>query len=162
MRRILTLISASSQLYSDGNGSETCQVQTEIKRALIIEDDPTSRLLLQEYLKSYGQVDVAANGREAVDNVSAALAAEKPYSLICLDIMMPGLDGHETLREIRALEAEQGIWATYRARVVMTTSLLSDEKNTGAAYRSLCDAYLAKPLDKAKLFGILRQLNLIT
>ncbi len=129
---------------------------------LIIEDDPTSRLLLQEYLKGYGDVDVATNGREAVEIVAAALDAERPYNLICLDIMMPELDGHEALREIRALEDEKGIWDTYRARVVMTTALLSDAKNTSAAYRSLCDAYLPKPIDKAKLLGILRQLNFTT
>lgn len=137
-------------------------MKTGIKRALIIEDDPTSRLLLQEYLKGYGQVDVAANGNKAVEAVSAALEAEKPYSLICLDIMMPELDGHEALRKIRALEDEMGVWDTYRARVVMTTALLSDAKNTSAAYRSVCDAYLPKPIDKARLLEILRQLNLIT
>jgi CheY-like chemotaxis protein len=72
-------------------------------KTLIVEDDFTSRLLLQEFLKSYGPTHVAVNGREAVDAVRAALEAGERYSLICLDIMMPLVDGHEALRQIRSL-----------------------------------------------------------
>lgn len=130
-------------------------------RTLIIEDDPTSSLLLQEYLKSYGPIQCATNGRAAVEFVRQALAADQPFHLLTLDLMMPEMDGHAALQEIRALEAEHGIFATYRARVVMTSAVLSDAKSAGSAYRSLCDAYVMKPIDKAKLLAILRQLALI-
>ena len=129
-------------------------------KTLIVEDDSTSRLLLQEYLKMYGALHVAVNGEEAVEAVRVALEAGKPYNLICLDIMMPAMDGQEALKEIRALEEAKGIWSTSGAKVVMTTAL-GDMKNACAAFSSLCDAYLVKPIDKAKLLETLRQLTLI-
>ena len=73
-------------------------------KSLIVEDDFTSRLLLQEYLKVYGIPHIAVNGREAVEAVRLALEARDHYNLICLDIMMPEMDGQQALREIRALE----------------------------------------------------------
>lgn len=131
-------------------------------KTLIVEDDFGSRLLLQELLKSYGPSHIAVNGKEAVAAVRVGLEADQPYELICLDIMMPEMDGHAALKEIRALEEEVGIWATYRAKVVMTTALLGDTQNAAAAYRSLCDAYLAKPIEKVKLLATLRRLQLIS
>jgi two-component system, chemotaxis family, chemotaxis protein CheY len=129
-------------------------------KTLIVEDDFTSRLLLQELLKSYGPSHIAVNGKEAVDAVRAALAANEPYNLICLDIMMPEMDGQEALRQIREQEEARGIPSTHGAKIVMTTAL-SDIKNVIAAYKSLCDAYLTKPIQKAKLLEELRKLGLI-
>ena len=62
-------------------------------KTLIVEDDFTSRLLLQELLRRFGPCHVAVNGVEAVDAVTAALTANAPYDLICLDIMMPVMGG---------------------------------------------------------------------
>jgi two-component system, chemotaxis family, chemotaxis protein CheY len=128
---------------------------------LIIEDDVTNGLLLQHLLKSYGPSRVAVNGKEAIEAVRQALEADKPYDVIFLDVMMPEMDGHTALRHIRALEEEAGIWPTYRAKIVMTTALLGNSKNDSSAYSSLCHAYLGKPIDRAKLLEILRQLALI-
>ena len=129
-------------------------------RTLIVEDDFTNRLLLQQLLKSYGPSHIAVNGQEAVEAVRLALEANEPYDLICLDIMMPKLDGHGALKLIRALEEAKGIWSTYGAKVVMTAAL-GDMKNVNAAFGNLCDAYLVKPIDKTKLLEILKQLTLI-
>jgi two-component system, chemotaxis family, chemotaxis protein CheY len=129
-------------------------------KTLIVEDDFTSRLLLQELLKSYGPSHIAVNGKEAVEAVRAALEANEPYDLICLDIMMPEMDGQEALRQIREQEEARGIPSTHGAKIVMITAL-SDIKNVIAAYKSLCDAYLAKPIQKAKLLEELRKLGLI-
>ena len=129
-------------------------------KTLIVEDDFTSRLLMQEFLKSYGQSHVAVNGREAVEAVSLALDAGEPYDLICLDIMMPEMDGQEAVRLIRAQEELRGILSPDGAKVVMTTAL-DDMKNVFTAYNSLCDAYLTKPLHKEDLLSELRKLKLI-
>ena len=67
-------------------------------KTLIVEDDFTSRLLLQEILKRYGAVHIAVNGREAVDAVRAAAESDESYDLICLDIMMPEMDGYQALK----------------------------------------------------------------
>ncbi len=130
-------------------------------KTLIVEDDFTSRLLLQELLKGYGPSHVAVNGKEAVEAVRAALEANEPYDLICLDIMMPEMDGQEALREIRALEDARGITSSYGAKIIMTTAL-GDLKNVSAAYGSLCDAYLVKPIEKVKLREELNKLELVT
>ena len=129
-------------------------------KTLIVEDDFTSRLLLQELLKSYGPCHIAVNGKEAVEAVRAAVEAAEPYNFICLDIMMPEMDGHEALRRIRNEEEARGIWSTDGAKIVMTTAL-DDLKNVSAAYRNLCDGYLTKPIQKAKLLEILCNLKLI-
>ena len=129
-------------------------------KALIVEDDFTSSLLLQEILKHYGPSDTALNGRQAVEAVRRAIDSGEPYDLICLDIMMPEMDGHEALQQIRALEEAKGIVAVKGAKVVMTTAL-DDSKNILASFKDQCDIYLTKPVDKAKLLGELRKLKLI-
>ena len=51
------------------------------------------------------------NGKEAVEAVRNALETVEPYNLICLDIMMPEMDGQQALREIRDMEEARGIIA---------------------------------------------------
>jgi two-component system, chemotaxis family, chemotaxis protein CheY len=130
-------------------------------RVLIAEDDPTSRTLLRQLLKAYGSVDEVTNGRDAETAVLRALVAGAPYDLVCLDIMMPELDGHAALKEIRAMEAAKGIPLGGGAKVIMTTAL-SDKGSVMAAFNEQCDAYLMKPIDKAKLLDHLRRLSLIS
>jgi len=129
-------------------------------KTLVVEDDFTSRLLLQELLKGYGEVHVAVNGKEAVAAVEKALIEGAPYSLICLDIMMPEMDGQQALTEIRKLEEQRGTISTEGMKIIMTTAL-DDVKSVSAAYEQLCDGYLVKPIDKTKLTAQLRELQLI-
>jgi two-component system chemotaxis response regulator CheY len=129
-------------------------------KTLIVEDDFTSRLYLQEILKKHGPAHVAINGREAVEAVRAAVAAGEPYDLITLDIMMPEMDGQTALTEIRRVEEAGGIISIYGAKVIMTTAL-GDMKNILTSFKGQCDVYLTKPVDKAKLLEELRKLKLI-
>lgn len=130
-------------------------------KTLIVEDDFTSRLLLQEMLKSYGPSHVALNGKEAAKAVRVALKADEPYDLICLDIMMPEMNGQDALRLIRNHEEAKGILSSHGAKIVMI-SALDDHKSVFAAFGSLCDGYLAKPIDREKLLAELRRLKLIS
>ncbi len=129
-------------------------------KTLIVEDDFISRLLLQEFLKGYGPLHIAVNGKEAIEAVRIALTAGEPYDLICLDIMMPEMDGQEALKQIRAMEEATGLKSSNRAKIVMTTAL-SDNANVMEAIRGKCDYFLAKPIEKAKLREELRNLQLI-
>lgn len=129
-------------------------------KALVVEDDVTSCLLLQEILKHYGQVSTAADGHQAVAAVGAALTRGEPFDLICLDLMMPGMDGQETLRTIRAAEAESGLAWVQRQKVIIITAR-QDLASVITAYKSFCDAYLVKPIEKAKLLEHIRNLGLI-
>ncbi len=129
-------------------------------KTLIAEDDFVSRLLLQELLKAYGPVHTAFNGKEAIEAVQLAYQSGEPYELICLDIMMPEMDGQQALKEIRALEEEKGILLSRWCKIMMTTAL-ADKQNVLEAVRGKCDAFLVKPIQKAKLLEELRRLNLI-
>lgn len=129
-------------------------------KTLIVEDELTSRVLLREILKRYGVPSVAMNGREAVDAVRAALEAGEPFDLVCLDIMMPEMDGQEALKRIRQLEADAGVDADKRARVIMTTAH-ADRDNVLAAIQGQCDYFLVKPIDGRVLLDELRRMGLI-
>ena len=129
-------------------------------KTLIVEDDFTSRFLLQELLREQGDSHIAVNGKEAVTAVKEALDNNQPYDLITMDIMMPEMDGQEALHKIRDLEKEKGIFSTDGAKVLMTTAL-DDMSNISKAFENLCDGYLVKPVKKEKLLGELNKMKLI-
>ncbi len=129
-------------------------------RVLIIEDDAISRMLLQKYLAPYGECHTVVNGKEATEAFHLSLERNQPYDLICLDIMMPEMDGQETLRNIRAIEKKGEISPTDKAKVIMTT-VLTDDKNIMDAFAAGCDAYIVKPIDKDKLIEKIKELDLL-
>jgi two-component system chemotaxis response regulator CheY len=130
-------------------------------KSLIVEDDFTSRLLLQELLKDFGPAHIAVNGKEAVKAIEEAHKnGDAPYQLICMDIMMPEMDGQTALKQIRDFEVLHGIMSTDGATIIMTTAL-NDMKNVSNAYQSLCDGYLVKPISKKQLHQQLQKLELI-
>jgi two-component system, chemotaxis family, chemotaxis protein CheY len=124
-------------------------------KTLIVEDDFTSRLLLQEIMKQFGPAHIAVNGREAVDAVRTGMESGESYDVICLDIMMPEMDGYEALSQIRALEEARGILPPRGAKIFMVTAL-DGIKNVSRGFRGLCDSYLVKPVEKARLIEQLR------
>ena len=129
-------------------------------KTLIVEDELTSRVMLREILKRYGRPQVAMNGREAVDLVRAAIQEGAAFDLICLDIMMPEMDGQEALKRIRQLEDESGIEPANRAKVIMTTAH-ADRDNVLEEIQGQCDYFLVKPIDGRALLTELRRLGLV-
>jgi two-component system, chemotaxis family, chemotaxis protein CheY len=130
-------------------------------KTLIVEDDFISRLLLQKLLTPYGPCHLAANGREGVEAFTRALREGKSYDLVCLDIMMPEMDGQEVLKNLRRLEREEGIKVDHEARIFMTTAIDSMENVMEAYYRGGCTTYLVKPIDKGRLLDALREYKLL-
>ncbi|HOO45259.1 MAG TPA: response regulator [Deltaproteobacteria bacterium] len=129
-------------------------------KTLIVEDDFTSRLLLQQILNPYGECHIAKDGKEAIEAYMLAWAERSRYDLICLDIMMPEMDGQEVLKRIRTMEDSEGVMPGNGVRVIMTTCL-KDKKNVFTAFNEQCDAYLVKPIDKAKMLDHLHEFGLI-
>jgi two-component system chemotaxis response regulator CheY len=129
-------------------------------RTLIVEDDFTSRILLQAFLSKYGECHIAVNGFEAVTAFRAAQQSGRSYDLICMDIMMPEMDGQAAVREIRAIEEAGGTLSTNGAKIIMTTAL-DDVKNVMQSFRDLCDAYVFKPIDTRKLLSHIRDMHLV-
>ncbi len=129
-------------------------------RILIVEDDFTSRVLLQSFLSRYGESHIAVNGAEAVAAFATALQENHPYDLICMDIMMPEMDGQGAVKQIRELEEREGINSTQGVKIIMTTAL-DDPKSVFQAFKSLCDSYLVKPINTGELLSRMRDLRLL-
>lgn len=129
-------------------------------KSLIVEDDFTSRNLMQIYLADMGPCHVAVNGREAVEAVAKSLNERQPYDLICLDIMMPEMDGIEALAAIRELEKEKGVEGLDGVKIIMTTAKGQSE-DIFDAFNTGCEAYLIKPVRKPELIAEIQKLGLI-
>ena len=129
-------------------------------KCLIVEDDFAARRLLQRYLSGHGDCDIAVDGNEAVEAFRLAMDEKAPYDLICLDIMMPNMNGHEALKVIRQIENEHGISGLDCVKVIMTTAL-GDSKNVMGAFRKGCEAYIVKPVRKNELFKEIENLGLV-
>jgi len=130
-------------------------------KTLIVEDDFLARSLLSTLLSEYGECHVAVNGREALTAIEQAFIDGQPYDLVCLDIMMPVMDGQQTLMELRKIETARGVRGLDMTKVIMITAI-DDSKNIMKAFREgQCEAYLTKPLDRNKLISFVRDLGLI-
>lgn len=129
-------------------------------RILIAEDDLASRIFMKKFLSKYGDCDIAVNGLEALDAFLGALKEERPYSLICMDVMMPKLDGIKALQAIRDIEKQKGIEGKGRTKIIMTTSL-NDKTTITNAYDAGCEAYAWKPIEMDKFVIVMGKLGLI-
>lgn len=129
-------------------------------KILIVEDDLISRRLLQKFLLPYGDCETAVDGLKAITAIEHAFINDQPYDLICLDIMMPQMDGHEVLKKIRDIETQKNIDGNNRVKIIMTTAL-TDRGNVVQAAKEKCDAYIAKPINKQELQRKLQSLGLL-
>lgn len=129
-------------------------------RILLAEDDFVTRKVMTNFLGKYGECDVAVDGMEAVDAFMMALEEDNPYDLVCLDIMMPVMDGYQALVGIRNLEKERSIPKEKAAKVIMTTAL-NEEKNVKMAFELGCTVYSGKPIDQEKFEQVLKKFGLV-
>jgi len=129
-------------------------------KTLIVEDDFTNRLVLQRFPSRYGECHVAVNGKEAIEAFRLARNDGRGYDLICMDILMPEMDGHQAVQEIRGLEKEEGIAPATAVRIFMTTAL-SDLPNVTKSAQEHCDDYLLKPIDTGRLLHDLKSFGLV-
>jgi len=127
-------------------------------KSLVAEDDATNRKLLKTFLSRYGECDIAVDGKEAVNQVVLALQGHRGYDLVCMDLRMPQMDGQEAIREIRKQESARH--ASKPAKIIVTT-IHTDTEDIATALLGRSDAYLAKPIDTAKLKRELKALGLI-
>ncbi|MDO0825236.1 response regulator transcription factor [Desulfosporosinus nitroreducens] len=128
-------------------------------KILIAEDDLASRRFLSKFLGQYGEVDLVVDGLEALDAYLLAIK-ENPYDLICLDIMMPKVDGVKVLKAIRDYESKQEFASEQRVKVIMTTAL-AETDYVNQAFEIGCEAYAAKPIDTNKMLEVIKKLGLI-
>jgi CheY-like chemotaxis protein len=119
---------------------------------LVAEDNEINALLARALLTRMGhRPTIAANGEAAVESWLAARAAGSRYDLVLMDLQMPGTDGLEAARRIRAAEAETG---DARTRMVALTANAQTEDRQSILDAGL-DALVLKPLDRERLHEIL-------
>ena len=128
-------------------------------RILIAEDDFASRKFMLRFLSKYAEVDITVDGQEAVSAFELALEDHEPYDLVCLDIMMPNMDGMEALSVIRQIEADNGITKENRTRVIMTTAL-NEVQKVDRSFSLGCEGYAVKPIDTEKFLTIMGKMGL--
>ena len=118
------------------------------RRVLLAEDNPINALLATKALERLGaQVILARDGLEAL----AIAEAQGPFDLALIDIRMPGLDGLETARRLRAREAETQAPPLHLVALTANTG----PEDMDAAEAAGFDGFLAKPLNLRALPGLL-------
>jgi two-component system, chemotaxis family, chemotaxis protein CheY len=127
-------------------------------RILITEDDFASRRYLHRLLSQFGKCDLTVDGMEALDAFLLAMDEGQPYELVCLDIMMPKVDGTKVLKAIREIEKQKDITDEKKVKVIMTTAL-SDSEIVKRTFDSGCEAYATKPIDEEKFLRVMNKLG---
>ena len=121
-------------------------------RLLVAEDHDVNQLLISAMLEKLGcRPDLANDGDEAIAMVKAAAAAGRPYSLVFMDMQMPGLDGVEATRRLRA----SGVGETQLPIVALTANAYPDDIETCLA--AGMQAHVAKPFSLETLEAALRR-----
>jgi DNA-binding response OmpR family regulator len=118
---------------------------TETANILLVDDEPGMLRYIRTLLEvdDY-KVDTASTGEEAVERVKKGL---RP-SLVLLDLVMPGIDGLQTLEQIRQIHPA--------AKVVML-SCVTDTRKVVQAIRLGAHDYITKPFQKAELDAVIDQ-----
>ncbi len=118
---------------------------TRSLRLLLVEDNPINRLVAQGLLERAGHVvTAAASGEEAL-----ALVEAGGFDVVLMDLQMPGLDGFETARRIRALPGPTGAVPI----VALSANVL--ETDVSRALEAGMNGHVAKPIDPARLEAVL-------
>jgi twitching motility two-component system response regulator PilH len=119
-----------------------------IKRIMVVDDSPTERHVLNDFLTRKGfEVIIAENGEQAIEKAKA----EKP-DLILMDVVMPGVNGYQATRTITREDSTRDI------PVIMCTSKdLPTDRIWGMRQGAL--DYMVKPVNLEELLGRIQQLG---
>jgi two-component system chemotaxis response regulator CheY len=129
-------------------------------KILLAEDDYASRKFLCKFLNYYGECDVVENGVELVETYINSMNEFKSYDLLCLDIMMPKVDGVKALKAIREWEIRNGLLPNRRVKVILTTAL-AEGTHISEALEFGCEGYIIKPIDIAKFDELLNTIGIL-
>ncbi|MBF0454550.1 MAG: response regulator [Magnetococcales bacterium] len=114
-------------------------------RILLVDDSEDNILLIQVFLKKSGfKLDIANNGKEAVDRVQSS-----NYDLVLMDVQMPIMDGYEATRTIRAWEAKRG----RKPVPVIALTAHAFAENERQTMEAGCSEHLTKPITKPQLLA---------
>jgi two-component system chemotaxis response regulator CheY len=126
-------------------------------RSLIVDDDDIGRMMLAAFIEDFGICDLAENGKVALELYNNAIAEGQPYDLVCLDIIMPVMDGRSTLARIRETDKIRGS----RSKVFMISACNSPKDIQGAFFEGDCDDYVVKPFHREAIMQLFERHHLI-
>ncbi|CCO23950.1 response regulator [Maridesulfovibrio hydrothermalis] len=134
-------------------------------RILVVEDSNTSRMYLQEILKDVTgketHIGCAASGEEALEKFEERRLAGKGYNLIFMDIILPGIDGLQTLEKIRDIEQKNQTPEDLKSKAIITTALDDATKASRAFFQCEAISYITKPITVEKIQAELNKFGLI-
>ena len=123
---------------------------------LVAEDNEINALLARALLTRLGHhPTIADSGEAAIEAWLAARAAGNRYDLVLMDVQMPGMDGLEAARRIRAAEAEAGVARS--PMLALTANAQSEDRD--ACLAAGMDDLLVKPLDRERLSEVLESIH---
>lgn len=120
-------------------------------RFLIVDDDESIHLYLQVVLAPYGECVTAISGEEAVQRFTEALSEGNPFDVVMMDILMPGMDGHQTAEMMRVREKAAGVPEVDSFKLVMITCLVDETSVNKAFFNTRATIYIVKPLDRERI-----------
>jgi twitching motility two-component system response regulator PilH len=123
------------------------EISMAVKKILIVDDSPTERFVMTEYLEKHGyEILVAENGEEGI----AKAKAEQP-DLVIMDVIMPGTNGFQATRDLKRDDGVKSI------PVILCTSK-SQETDKIWGLRQGADSYLTKPVNEQDLLAAIAAL----
>ena len=130
-------------------------------KVLIVEDSFVGREYLLALLEETDATCIAVEtGEEALEIFREAHGEGDSIDLVILDIVLPGMDGLQTLEKLRALEADWDVPADRACKVIMATALDDDTNATRAFFQGNAASYITKPITPDKLAAELHALGL--
>ena len=122
-----------------------------MKRYLIVDDDDMGRLMLKDFLSELAQCHCAVNGREGLEFFEKALAEGNPYDLLCIDLVMPEMNGLALIRKIREIENANPVFSDMRTKIFVISASDSAWDKADLVLDNLCDDYITKPFSRSSL-----------
>jgi signal transduction histidine kinase/ActR/RegA family two-component response regulator len=118
-------------------------------RVLVAEDGADNQRLIERLLSRAGlEVEIAPDGRRAVDRAIAAQSEGRPFDAVLMDMQMPELDGYAATQALR----DAGF-----TRPIIALSAHAMREDRDRCLAAGCDAFAPKPIDRAALLGLLAE-----
>lgn len=125
-------------------------------RFLVVDDEFAALTKMTSILSNYGECEAATHGRQALSMFIQALADNKPYDLVTIDIDMPEISGLDLLRAFCTKEIAEHSTPAKKIMITADSSLGSIK----TAMKN-CDGFLVKPVKKQVILDKLRELGII-
>ncbi|WP_018124878.1 response regulator [Desulfovibrio oxyclinae] len=129
-------------------------------RTLVVEDTMVTREFLRMVMQQWGECACVETGEEAVTLFEQAHNDGKPFDLVVLDIMLPGMNGQQTLETLREVERKAEISEEDQVHVIITTALDDDETASRAFIHGKAVSFITKPVRMERLEEEVQSLGL--